>query len=178
MSYEFYKIIHLMSLFSLFISLGILVIYPKKLKAFVLSIHGLSALMLFVSGFGLIARIKLPLKLSATFQEHSFKVISILTLLVLLNFIYIFLKKIFGFQISSWISKISSLGLIFYFLALLPLSITPLWIGKKIMVWTALGISPIFLKLCSSKNAKRTLALIGIILMVAYYAVYSAVYKI
>ncbi len=178
MSYEFYKILHIMSLFLLFISLGILVIYPKYLKPLLLSLHGLSVLILFVSGFGLIAKMKLPLKLSATFQEHSFKVISTLILLAILNFVYILMKRLFGFHISSWISKISASVLVLYFLALLPLSIAPSWIGKKIMVWTLLGISPIFLRMFQSTNGKRVFALITVILMISYYAVYSAVYKV
>ena len=178
MSYEFYKILHFISLFSLFISLGILVVYPKQLKALALSLHGLSTLILFVSGFGLIAKLKLPLKLSETFQEHSVKVIFLLTLLAVLNVMYILMKKFFGFHISEWISRISTGALIVYFLALLPFSIAPSWIGKKIMVWTLLGLFPLGMKLCSSTGGRRVFVLVSVILMVAYYSVYSAVYKV
>ena len=67
MSYEFYKILHLVSLFSLFLSLGMLVVGPKSLKKWILSLHGLSLLILFVSGFGLIAKLHIPLKFLSPF---------------------------------------------------------------------------------------------------------------
>lgn len=62
MSYEFYKVLHLISLISLFLSLGMLITGPQSLKKFILSLHGLALLFLFVSGFGLIAKLQIPLK--------------------------------------------------------------------------------------------------------------------
>ena len=178
MSYEFYRIFHMMSLFTLFISLGILIIYPKYLKSLVLSVHGLSVVALFVSGFGLIAKLKLPLGLSSTFQTHGRPVIFILLLLITLNFIYLLLKKLFGFHISPWISRASSLALALYFLVLLPITLSPSWIGKKIMIWTLFAISPVFLRVFHSTKKWRVLVWIALLLGVAFYAVQSAVYKV
>lgn len=62
MSYEFYKVLHLISLISLFLSLGMLIAGPKSLKKLTLSLHGLALLFLFISGFGLIAKLGIPLK--------------------------------------------------------------------------------------------------------------------
>ena len=178
MSYEFYKILHTLSLFSLFISLGILIVYPKYLKSIVLSVHGLSVLVLFVSGFGLIAKLKIPLGLSADIQAYGKPIVFVLLLLVTLNFTYLLLKKLFDFQISPWIPKASSLALALYFLILLPISLSPAWIGKKMMIWTLLAISPIFLRIFHSTKKWRVLVWIALFLLVAFYAVQSAVYKV
>ena len=62
MSYEFYKILHLVSLVSLFLSLGMLLVGPKPFRKIIMSLHGTSLLLLFVSGFGLIAKLSIPLK--------------------------------------------------------------------------------------------------------------------
>lgn len=63
MSYEFYKILHLVSLIALFLSLGMLIVGPKPLKKLIMSLHGVALLLLLVSGFGLIAKLHIPLKL-------------------------------------------------------------------------------------------------------------------
>ncbi|MDE0151355.1 MAG: hypothetical protein OXK80_02505 [Bdellovibrionales bacterium] len=63
MSYEFYKILHLISLIALFLSLGMLIIGPKPFKKIIMSLHGTALLLLFVSGFGLIAKLHIPLKI-------------------------------------------------------------------------------------------------------------------
>lgn len=62
MSYEFYKILHLISLMTLFLSLGMLIVGPKPLKKLIMSLHGAALLLLLVSGFGLIAKLHIPLK--------------------------------------------------------------------------------------------------------------------
>ena len=63
MSYETYKLIHLFAIISLFLSIGALLVYSgnnnKKLKKKIMILHGLAGLILFVSGFGLIARLKM-----------------------------------------------------------------------------------------------------------------------
>ncbi len=61
MSYEVYKFIHFIAILFLFLSLGVLLAYSgnKAYKKRVMILHGLSALVLFVSGFGLMARLKL-----------------------------------------------------------------------------------------------------------------------
>jgi hypothetical protein len=57
MSYEFYKILHLIGLVALFISIGILAYIPlEKRKPFIV-LHGVSSLVMFVAGFGLLAKL-------------------------------------------------------------------------------------------------------------------------
>ena len=63
MSYEIYKLIHFFAIISLFLALGALLTYSnsgdRRHKKRIMALHGLSALILFVSGFGLIARLKM-----------------------------------------------------------------------------------------------------------------------
>ena len=61
MSYEVYKFIHFITILFLFLSLGALLAYSgnKAYKKKIMILHGLSALILLVSGFGLMARLKL-----------------------------------------------------------------------------------------------------------------------
>ena len=72
MSYAFYKIIHLSSLFIFTFSLGVIwLFYNKKFKVYALDqvkqfkrnlmiFHSLSLFFIFVSGFALIAKLKIP----------------------------------------------------------------------------------------------------------------------
>ena len=66
MSYNFYSILHLASLFVLSLTLGGLWgLYAKpspdkKLKSLLLGLHGLLLFLIFLAGFGLIAKIKVP----------------------------------------------------------------------------------------------------------------------
>jgi len=66
MSYNFYSLLHLVSLFALALTLGCLwglYIKPspdKKLKHLLLGLHGLLLFLIFLAGFGLIAKIKVP----------------------------------------------------------------------------------------------------------------------
>jgi hypothetical protein len=67
MPYEAYKIIHLVGLMLLFLGFGALlytfalkVEVPKKLRSLAFALHGTGLLFLFVSGFGLLARLNLP----------------------------------------------------------------------------------------------------------------------
>ncbi len=60
MSYEFYIMLHFLSLITLFLSMGMLITGPVSFKKFVLSLHGSALLLLFVSGFGLIAKTNIP----------------------------------------------------------------------------------------------------------------------
>lgn len=59
MSYEIYKLIHLFAIISLFLSIGALLSYSGNKKQ-IMILHGLAGLILFISGFGLIARLKMP----------------------------------------------------------------------------------------------------------------------
>ena len=59
MSYEFYKILHLAGLVTLFASLGALtVVQSDKRKPF-MALHGIAAVVMLVAGFGLLARLQL-----------------------------------------------------------------------------------------------------------------------
>lgn len=68
MSYTFYKILHLISLFTALFSIGGLwLFYSGKLqegsstfKKFLLNLHGISFFVAFVAGFGLIAKLQIP----------------------------------------------------------------------------------------------------------------------
>ncbi len=66
MSYSFYNILHLGSLFALCLVLGALWgLYTtpspdKKLRSLLLGLHGLLMFFIFLAGFGLIAKIKVP----------------------------------------------------------------------------------------------------------------------
>ena len=66
MSYNFYSILHLGSLFALCLTLGALWgIYASpspdtKLRKLLLGLHGLLVFFIFLAGFGLIAKVKVP----------------------------------------------------------------------------------------------------------------------
>ena len=65
MSYNFYNILHLISLMALVLSLGALwglytyENHNKKFKKLLLICHGIAMFLIFLAGFGLIAKIKL-----------------------------------------------------------------------------------------------------------------------
>lgn len=61
MSYEIYKLIHFFAIISLFLAIGALLTFSggKKQKKGIMILHGLSVLVLLVSGFGLVARLKM-----------------------------------------------------------------------------------------------------------------------
>lgn len=57
MSYEFYKILHLIGLVTLFISLGALAYIPLEKRKPFMAIHGIASVVMLVAGFGLLARL-------------------------------------------------------------------------------------------------------------------------
>ena len=59
MSYEFYHFFHLVAILSLFLALGGLLanFNNRKQKRKLMILHGLAGLIVFVTGFGLIARL-------------------------------------------------------------------------------------------------------------------------
>ena len=61
MSYEIYKVIHFFAIICLFLATGALLSFSgeKKQKKRIMILHGLAVLILLVSGFGLIARLKM-----------------------------------------------------------------------------------------------------------------------
>lgn len=65
-SYSFYKVLHIIGILGLFISLGALIMHSchggdKKFKGrkMVMITHGVSLLVVFVAGFGLMARLNM-----------------------------------------------------------------------------------------------------------------------
>lgn len=70
MSYDFYKILHLSLICLLILSLGGLALFysyqspgqiiDKGFKKLLLGLHGISLFVIFVAGFGLIAKLKIP----------------------------------------------------------------------------------------------------------------------
>ena len=65
MSYNFYNILHITSILALSLTLGALwglythENHSEKIRAFLLALHGLIMFLIFLAGFGLIAKIKL-----------------------------------------------------------------------------------------------------------------------
>ena len=65
MNYNFYSILHFSSLMALSLTLGALwglysqENYNKKIKTLLLALHGIIIFLIFLAGFGLIAKIKL-----------------------------------------------------------------------------------------------------------------------
>lgn len=57
MSYETYKILHLIGLVILFVSLGALAFVPLEKRKPLMALHGLSSIIMLVAGFGLLARL-------------------------------------------------------------------------------------------------------------------------
>ncbi len=59
MSYEFYKVLHLAGLVTLFTSLGALAFVPSDRRKPLMMLHGISTVVMLVAGFGLLARLGL-----------------------------------------------------------------------------------------------------------------------
>lgn len=59
MSYEFYKILHLAGLVTLFASLGALAVVPNDRRKPFMALHGIATVVMLVAGFGLLARLGL-----------------------------------------------------------------------------------------------------------------------
>jgi hypothetical protein len=59
MSYETYKILHLIGLVILFISLGALAYVPLEKRKPLMALNGLASIIMLVAGFGLLARLGL-----------------------------------------------------------------------------------------------------------------------
>lgn len=57
MSYETYKILHLIGLVVLFISLGALAYVPLEKRKPLMILHGAASIIMLVAGFGLLARL-------------------------------------------------------------------------------------------------------------------------
>lgn len=57
MSYEFYKIIHLAGLITLFVSLGTLAVVSAERRKPYIILHGIATVVMLVTGFGLLAKL-------------------------------------------------------------------------------------------------------------------------
>ena len=65
MSYEFYKVLHLIGLVTLFASLGALTVIPPERRKPFIALHGTATLIMMVAGFGLIAKLGLMANMGA-----------------------------------------------------------------------------------------------------------------
>ncbi len=59
MSYEFYKVVHLAGLVTLFASLGALAVVPAERRKPFMALHGIATVVMLVAGFGLLAKLNL-----------------------------------------------------------------------------------------------------------------------
>ena len=59
MSYEFYKVLHLAGLVTIFTSLGALAFVPGDRRKPLMMMHGIATVVMLVAGFGLLARLGL-----------------------------------------------------------------------------------------------------------------------
>ena len=65
MSYEFYKVLHLIGLVTLFASLGALTVIPADRRKPFMGLHGTATVIMLVAGFGLIAKLGLVQNMGA-----------------------------------------------------------------------------------------------------------------
>ena len=65
MSYEIYKVLHLIGLVTLFASLGALAVIPADRRKPFMMLHGIATVVMLVAGFGLLARLQLMHNLGA-----------------------------------------------------------------------------------------------------------------
>ncbi len=65
MSYEFYKVLHLIGLVTLFAALGALTVIPGERRKPFMALHGTATLIMLVAGFGLIAKLGLMSNMGA-----------------------------------------------------------------------------------------------------------------
>lgn len=56
-SYNVYKLLHLMGIFALFLSLGVASVTQKSQTRWASAVHGTALLVILVGGFGLLARL-------------------------------------------------------------------------------------------------------------------------
>ena len=143
MSYEFYIIVHISSLFALFTSsvLAPLCFHSlKRFKKWVFSVHGLSVLLSFVSGFGLIAKANILLQLHHSLVGYGIG-IALLTLWLTLLFVRSSLTSLIGFMVLLYMVCISPL-----------LWVQPFWLGVKMSAWITIVISPVIWKKLSFRQ--------------------------
>lgn len=56
-SYNVYKLIHLISIFGLFLSLGCAAVMEKAKSRWTAPVHGISLVLILIAGFGMLARL-------------------------------------------------------------------------------------------------------------------------
>lgn len=59
MSYEIYKVLHLLGIVTLFASLGAIAVVPTDRRKPFVMLHGIATVIVLVAGFGLLARLQL-----------------------------------------------------------------------------------------------------------------------
>ena len=174
MSYEFYKILHLISLIALFLSLGMLIVGPKPLKKLIMSLHGLALLFLFVSGFGLIAKLHIPLTF-VPFRSPWIWAGSVVALFLIIPLINKKEKRITSKKYKILASYLLLLA------ALFPPSIifSPSWFWKKVAVFVVLvSLTPLFMnKKGEPLTLKKATLLTSILLVLAFYAIWQVTYR-
>ena len=157
MSYEFYIIVHISSLFALFASSVLIPLCSHPLKQFkkqVLSTHGLSTLLSFVSGFGLIAKANIPLQMHHHWLGYGMGIVWLLLWVVLLC------------VRSPFASNIGSLFWFYAFCISPALFLNPFWLGLKISIWMTFAFSPLIWKKLSLRQDYFYLQYLFLITMV------------
>ena len=177
MSYLFYKILHLSSLTTLFLSLGMLIMNRSRYKKWVLSLHGLCLILLFVSGFGLLAKLGIhPKMASLPLQPLLRSAVWAAPLLL-----YVLLFKKIKLSINPQYSIFKPLFLlIFSYMFIFEISkiITPDWIGLKITSWLAFAFgAPVLLSKQDGRSGPRVLIISLLLIFLIYFTVHHAVYK-
>ena len=176
-SYEFYKIGHLVSLFALFLSYGMMAAGSSS-KKWSAALHGTASLLLFISGFGLIAKLKIPLQMADSLLwplVYAF-------LWFLPAALYLILSKRVRLPINPYFEKLNPLFLLFFiFMSLLELSkwLAPAWIGVKLSVWLILAMGPVALagRGPVKKGAFSLVSISLFLLIISFIAVRAAIYK-
>ena len=188
MSYEFYKVVHILSIIALITSsllLPFCSLYLKELKKWVFSLHGISSLASFIAGFGLIAKTNLPLKITPSYFTGAGL---LLFFLYSVLFALIFKKRsattlsfkqiLIGIFPAIFLGGGSVFSTSMFF-------IQPYWLETKIAGWLFLAFSPLILSsLQKIKSCFKTsliqniLIYYGVILIISYKAITQAVYKI
>lgn len=185
MSYEFYKTAHIFSWTTLITAAFMLAFCRlpgfQPLKKWVLSLHGISTLTVLISGFGLIAKLKLSFQMTQNYAAPLSFFLSVL----LAWFLIFLLHKKDKAKMPFYAVKVFP-GFFFIALALFlsPKLIQPQWLESKILVWLFFAFCPVLLPQLHNIGARlkrppsHTLLLYtAFILAVSFKAVYSAVFK-
>lgn len=176
MSYNFYKILHFISLFSLFLSYGLIISPANHFRKWSSSLHGISCLILFISGFGLIAKLNISLQFSDQF------IVPILHSMIwfIPIIVYFVLFKKIKLAISPRYEIFQKIFLlIFFYMSIFELSkiITPEWIGAKFTSWLAFAFSVPFLAYRKKTHPAHLILISFLLIILGYFTIRFAIYK-